>query len=439
MHPFPSIWNGLSVGGGGGGGSSDSFTTIVTDAGTYPLATSPTDILTLTTTNTAKSFFEGDEATDTIYLNVTNLWDKSGDVYDGYHATVSKEWFQIPFGRAGDISNNPSADYGHMRVFTEDPVSVKYFNQDANWVRLVDEYDYQTFLRTDGGNVMQNILGVNLSNTGTSANPNLQLSPFWNTSGTPNVIQVDLNEVTSNINSNIFLYRRSGVSRVSLNKSGSLNLDIAGAGTASITVGYDGGFVFSGGVGHIKRNTTLTLGIEYLIANSYVNGHIRRPSANWTTTSGAVYLGRDIGTFSPTSGIASHTNLSIETVINQTGGASGTTRGIHINPTLTSAADYWALDISAGRVRYSATNTASGTTGNQTINKISGTVNFAAAATTITVTNSYVKTTSLVFVELRTNDTTALIKNVVPTTGAFTINLNAAATAETSVGFMVIN
>jgi hypothetical protein len=152
-----------------------------------------------------------------------------------------------------------------------------------------------------------------------------------------------------------------------------------------------------------------------------------------------VYLGRDIGTFAPTSGTASHTNLSIETTINQTGGASGTTRGIYINPTLTAAADYWALDINNGRLKLNATNTAAGTTGNQTIHKISGTVNFAAAATTITVTNNYVKTTSLVFCTLLTNDTTALIKNVVPTTGAFTINLNAAATAETSVCFMVIN
>lgn len=439
MHPFPSIWNGLSVGGGGGGGSSDSFSIIATDAGTFPTASSPTDILTLTTTDTLKTFFEGDETTDTIYLNVANLWNKAGDEYSGYHSTTSREWFQIPFGRLGDITNNPTADYGHLRVFTDDPVSVKYFNQDSSWTRLVDEYDGQTFLRVDGANVMQNVLGVNVSNTGAAATSNLQLSPYWNTSGTPNVIQVDLTEVTSNINSNIFLYRRSGVSRVSLNKSGSLNLDMAGAGTASITVGYDGGFVFTGGIGHIKRNTTLSLGIEYLIANSYVNGHIRRPSANWTTTSGAVYLGRDIGTFSPTSGTATFTNLSIEQVINQTGGANGITRGIHINPTLTAAADFRALDIAAGKIFYAATNTAGGTTGAQTINKISGTVNFAAAATTLVVTNNLVTTASIIFCVVRTNDATATIKNVVPAAGSFTITLGAAATAETSVGFMVIN
>jgi hypothetical protein len=55
------------------------------------------------------------------------------------------------------------------------------------------------------------------------------------------------------------------------------------------------------------------------------------------------------------------------------------------------------------------------------------------------VTNSLCTTSSIVFATIRTNDTTAVIKNVVPAAGSFTINLNAAATAETSVGFFIIN
>lgn len=94
---------------------------------------------------------------------------------------------------------------------------------------------------------------------------------------------------------------------------------------------------------------------------------------------------------------------------------------------------------SGGGITLTATNTAAGTTGNQTINKPSGTVNIAAAGTSITVTNSLVTTSSIVFATIRTNDATAVIKNVVPASGSFTINLNAAATAETSIGFFVIN
>lgn len=91
------------------------------------------------------------------------------------------------------------------------------------------------------------------------------------------------------------------------------------------------------------------------------------------------------------------------------------------------------------RIQFLATNTAGGTTGAQTINKSSGTVNFAATATTLVVTNSLVTADSIVFAVVRTDDSTATIKNVVPTSGSFTIKLTAAATAETSVGFFVIN
>lgn len=92
-----------------------------------------------------------------------------------------------------------------------------------------------------------------------------------------------------------------------------------------------------------------------------------------------------------------------------------------------------------GKISFLATNTAGGTTGNQTIDKPSGTVNFAAAATALTVTNSLCTSSSIVFAVVRTNDATATIKNVVPGSGSFTINLGAAATAETSVGFFIIN
>lgn len=94
---------------------------------------------------------------------------------------------------------------------------------------------------------------------------------------------------------------------------------------------------------------------------------------------------------------------------------------------------------SNGNIKFPATNTASGTTGNQTINKTSGTVNIAAAGTTVTVTNSLVTASSIVFAVIRTNDATATIKNVVPAAGSFTINLGSATTAETSIGFFVIN
>jgi hypothetical protein len=94
---------------------------------------------------------------------------------------------------------------------------------------------------------------------------------------------------------------------------------------------------------------------------------------------------------------------------------------------------------STGKNTFASTITAGGTTGDQTINKPSGTVNIAAAGTTVTVTNSLVSTSSIVVAVVRTNDTTAYIKNVVPSAGSFVITLGAACTSETSIGFIVYN
>jgi len=83
--------------------------------------------------------------------------------------------------------------------------------------------------------------------------------------------------------------------------------------------------------------------------------------------------------------------------------------------------------------------TAGGTTGNRTINLPAGTVNLAAAATAVTVTNSTVTANSIVFAIARTNDSTCAVKNTVAGSGSFVINMTAACTAETSVGFWVTN
>lgn len=96
-------------------------------------------------------------------------------------------------------------------------------------------------------------------------------------------------------------------------------------------------------------------------------------------------------------------------------------------------------DISLRKVYMDSTITAGGTNGAQTINKASGTVNIAAGGTSVVVTNNLVTTSSIVYAVLRTADSTATIKNVVPAAGSFTITLGASATAAVSVGFVVFN
>ena len=89
--------------------------------------------------------------------------------------------------------------------------------------------------------------------------------------------------------------------------------------------------------------------------------------------------------------------------------------------------------------RPTKTITAAGTTGAQTINKTTGTVNFAAGASTLVVTNSFASTSSVIMVTVYGTDLTAISARVTKAVGSFTITLNAAATAETAVGFMVTN
>lgn len=112
--------------------------------------------------------------------------------------------------------------------------------------------------------------------------------------------------------------------------------------------------------------------------------------------------------------------------------ASGTNRyNCYMSGT---APNYFAGDLQLGK-----TITAAGTTGARTINQTSGSVNFAAAATSLVVTNSLATTSSVILCTVATNDATMKTVLVVAAAGSFTIHANAAATAETRVNFIVTN
>lgn len=95
---------------------------------------------------------------------------------------------------------------------------------------------------------------------------------------------------------------------------------------------------------------------------------------------------------------------------------------------------YFGNDVFADK-----TVTAGGTTGARTINKNFGTVNFAAAASSLVVTDSRVTVNSIIICTVGTNDATMKSALAVAAAGSFTIFSNAAATAETRVNFMVVN
>jgi hypothetical protein len=93
----------------------------------------------------------------------------------------------------------------------------------------------------------------------------------------------------------------------------------------------------------------------------------------------------------------------------------------------------------AAKVYPNPTFTASGTTGAQTINKQVFSVNFAASAASLVVTNSFVTATSGLVCTVNANDTTMKSAAAVPASGSVTLYPNTAPTAETKVTCQVFN
>lgn len=85
-----------------------------------------------------------------------------------------------------------------------------------------------------------------------------------------------------------------------------------------------------------------------------------------------------------------------------------------------------------------ATLTPDGTTGNQTINKPAGTVNVAAAASSVTVTNSLVTSTTIVDAMAQTNDANCYVKDTEPANGSVVIRMTGPCAGETKVAFWLI-
>jgi hypothetical protein len=69
------------------------------------------------------------------------------------------------------------------------------------------------------------------------------------------------------------------------------------------------------------------------------------------TSSGSNLLNLTVS-YAPTTGSTSHAGLHILQSINQSGSASGITRGVYINPTLTNAVDFRGVEINANSSHY---------------------------------------------------------------------------------------
>lgn len=265
---------------------------------------------------------------------------------------------------------------------------------------------------------------------GANAGSLLSLNQTWNTTGSPNAIDLSITNTASTQSSNFLRFRLSGKNAFRFQASTSTLLLGDGSNNTGI-----GSALATTGAGSID-GTAIRYSSQIGASTGY--GFWFTTTSNRTPTSGESGMFNLRETFAPITGTGTHNTIYISPIINQTGDANGITRGLYVNPTLTAAAAFRAIEVTDGKLVFSSTITAPGTTGARIINKISGKVNAAAGSTSLVVTNNLVTTSSIVMCQLGTNDATCIIKSVVEANGSFTINYTAP-TSETVIKFFVIN
>ena len=231
------------------------------------------------------------------------------------------------------------------------------------------------------------------SNGTTIAQNNSQL--FWDDTnnrlgiGTASPgVTLDVNGSIRAISGTVF----SSTTQTQAIQTNSSNLVIRGSGgtayatlfqtTGNLVLQSGGTFTDAGyrldvnGTARIQNHIYLASGFSYISLGNNVNlrsniaggaGYVVDAQSFNTLngTNNEQGLGVFSGTYAPTSatGSPSFNGLKILPTINQTGGANGITRGLYINPTLTAAADFRAIETSNGKVIFGGTgNVLIGTT-----------------------------------------------------------------------------
>lgn len=185
-------------------------------------------------------------------------------------------------------------------------------------------------------------------------------------------------------------------------------------------------------------------GVQCLVFNSGTgNGNVLLPSENKCTL-GTIFTVKDglqiagkgsiIRVTGPSGSTIIGSGVSADAIVLRTPGVSARLKFVDDTP----GANVWIVEGQAGAT-FSKTITPTGTTGDQTINTSSGSVNFAALAATLTVTNSLVDANSVIVATV--NDADAFMQSVTITrsAGSFTLNADNAPASETRVDFIIVN
>ncbi len=136
-----------------------------------------------------------------------------------------------------------------------------------------------------------------------------------------------------------------------------LGFSLGNCGTCSLSLyGHTGSSWYTFATDTVQETFTSAHNLNF---KAYANSsrpafQFNSPSAITATSGNQFLVGIGVyytgsATFAPTSGTATFTAFDVSPTINQTGGASGLSRGVYVNPTLTSAADFRAIETTNGR------------------------------------------------------------------------------------------
>lgn len=219
---------------------------------------------------------------------------------------------------------------------------------DLTYNKTTNTLTTTTFVGALTGNASTATTATNATNVGITndTTTNATMYPVWVTANTGNLpAKVSSTKCTFNPSTGTFTATRGTFASLDIattkitNISSSLSFEITSANFPA--------FRFNDNANY----STWTSSTAGLIDFPTTAGPV-----NFTATSGNQDMFRITKTFAPTSGAATFGMMRLTPTINQTGGASGVSRGLYIDPTITAAADFRAVEVTTGDIYHGGTN-----------------------------------------------------------------------------------
>lgn len=186
-------------------------------------------------------------------------------------------------------------------------------------------------------NPLENQTALKISNysvTGSNNQSALDISGTWNTTGTPTLIKANVTNTASSANSLLMNLQVNSINSFGVNQNGGIIL-----GNESVRIMPTAAAFGSSNISGTNLEFVSTTSTQQFTNGAFM---FRAGNTITNTIGGSLIFTR--ATFAPTTSGAPYSILQLGSTINQTGGANGITRGLFINPTLTSAADWRSIE-----------------------------------------------------------------------------------------------